>query len=50
MPASPLTGNRERIRLFWDLDSKSGRALFPPPFGGSRDTGGGGGGVAGGEG
>ena len=32
-------GNRKRIRLFWDLDSKSGRALFPPLFGGSRDGG-----------
>ena len=33
---TPSAGNRNRIHLFWDLDTKSGRALLPPSSSGSR--------------
>ena len=32
---TPSAGNRNRIHLFWDLDTESGRALLPPFSSGS---------------
>lgn len=49
-PAIPLSGNRNRVLLFWRLDSKPGRALLPLPRLWGYGWGGGGGQNAGGVG